>query len=407
MHTWSNRPADPSSAAPLDLLPEGAAVAVIPARGGSKGVPGKNLERVGGVPLVVRAVRAALQAGIPTVCVSTDDVGIAAAVREAGGTVIERPADLSGDTATSESALQHALSVLEQQGLRPQVLAFLQATSPFLDPRGLRAAVDRVLGGAEDVVFSAFETYAFLWRENPDGAVGVNHDASTRPRRQDREPHLQETGAFYVMRADGFRQAGHRFFGRVGVERVAEDLALEIDTPAELQRARQLAALLPEAGEPIDVDGLVMDFDGVHTDDLVLVSTDGEEAVRVSRSDGLGLGLLRNAGLPMLILSKEQNPVVSARGRKLGIEVRQGVDDKLPALQAWAEERVLSLSRLAFIGNDINDVPCLRAVGWPIVVPDAPRSIRSEARVVLKRSGGNGALRELADLILAARREVR
>lgn len=398
MRTWSSRLAE--------SLPEGSAVAIIPARGGSKGVPGKNLVRVGGVPLVGRAVAAALSAGIPRVIVSTDDAGIAEAARTAGAEVVERPAELAGDTASSESALLHALDVLESEAAFPRVVTFLQATSPFIEPESLRNAVDRVLGGAEDVVFSAFETYAFLWRESAEGAVGVNHEASSRPRRQDREPHFQETGAFYVMRADGFRAAKHRFFGRVGIERVPEDLAVEIDNPEELERARRLAGSAPEDSVPLDVDGLVMDFDGVHTDDLVYVSTDGDEAVRVSRSDGLGLGMLREAGLPMLILSKERNPVVAARGRKLRIEVRQGVDDKLPALEKWAAEHGIPLSRLAFIGNDINDVACLGAVGWPIVVPEAPQAVRSSARIVLTRPGGNGALRELADRILAARREM-
>jgi N-acylneuraminate cytidylyltransferase len=397
MRTWSNPTAEPFA--------EGTVAAIIPARGGSRGVPGKNLARVGGVPLVGRAVAAARGAGIQTVVVSTDDEAIADAARNAGATVLERPADLAGDTATSESALLHALDALAAAGIEPTVTAFLQATSPFIESAHLRSAVQRVLDGGEDVVLSAFETYAFLWRESDTGAVGVNHEAAHRPRRQDREPHFQETGAFYVMRTEGFRSAGHRFFGRVGLERVPEGRALEIDTVEELERARSLAAgIEPQAG-PVAVSALVMDFDGVHTDDLVSVSSEGVESVRVSRSDGLGLGMLRDAGLPMLILSKERNPVVSARGRKLGIEVRQGVDDKLPALRDWAEERGLDLSTIAFVGNDINDAACLRAVGWPIVVPDAHPGIKGEARLVLSRLGGRGALRELADLILASWRE--
>ncbi|MFC0682053.1 cytidylyltransferase domain-containing protein [Lysobacter korlensis] len=400
MRTWSSPQAE--------LLPEGTVVAIIPARGGSKGVPGKNVARVGGVPLVARAVAAALDAGIRQVVVSTDDDSITAAAEEAGARVVMRPAELAGDTASSESALLHVLDQLEAEDGSPRVVAFLQATSPFIEAASLRSAVDRVLSGDEDVVFSAFQTYAFLWRETGAGAEGVNHDAGHRPRRQDREPHFQETGAFYVMRADGFRSAQHRFFGRVGIEQVPEALAIEIDDPVELERARALA--LADGARPavgaVDADALVMDFDGVHTDDLVFVSTDGDEAVRVSRSDGLGLGMLREAGLPMLILSKERNPVVSARGRKLRIEVRQGVDDKLPALEKWAAEHGIPLSRVVFIGNDINDLACLGAVGWPIVVPEAPQGVRASARIVLTQRGGHGALRELADLILAARREL-
>jgi YrbI family 3-deoxy-D-manno-octulosonate 8-phosphate phosphatase len=380
--------------------------AIIPARGGSKGVPGKNVATIGGIPLVARAVRAARLAGVEHVYVSTDDAAIADATRAAEGDVIERPSEIAGDTASSEAALLHGLDELESRGTLPDVLVFIQATSPFIDPVALAAAIERVGSGAEDVVFSAFETYAFLWRKGDDGADGVNHDKSSRPRRQDREPHFQETGAFYVMRVAGFREAGHRFFGRVGIQDVSEASAIEIDTPDELAIARHLAGFVDPAREnSIDVDALVMDFDGVHTDDRVLVSSEGGESVFASRADGLGIGMLREAGLPMLILSKERNPVVAARGAKLGVEVRQGVDDKLPALQAWAAEHGLDLSRVAYVGNDINDAACLREVGWPIVVPDAHPAIMSSARIVLTRPGGRGALRELADRILASRKE--
>jgi YrbI family 3-deoxy-D-manno-octulosonate 8-phosphate phosphatase len=381
-------------------------VAIIPARGGSKGVPGKNVAPVGGVPLVARAIRSARLAGVEAVYVSTDDADIARVTREAGAEVIDRPQDLAVDTASSESALLHALEVLSDAGVNPDVVVFLQATSPFIDPSALGEAIDRVVAGSEDVVFSAFETYAFLWRLGSEGATGVNHDESHRPRRQDREPHYQESGAFYVMRADGFRDGGYRFFGRVGVQEVSERTAIEIDFPDELQMSRQLASMFDQMPTVVDIDALVMDFDGVHTDDLVSVSSTGEESVRVSRSDGMGIGMLRQAGLPMLILSKEQNLVVSARGSKLGVEVRQGIDDKLSELERWANDLGLALSRIAYVGNDVNDSACLRAVGWPTVVPEAHWTIKNDARILLTRPGGRGALRELAELILAGRKGI-
>ncbi|WP_207454689.1 acylneuraminate cytidylyltransferase family protein [Herbiconiux sp. SYSU D00978] len=217
-------------------------VAIIPARGGSKGVPGKNLRPVGGVPLIVRAVTSARSAAsIDRVVVSTDDTDIAMLARAAGAEVVARPAELSGDTASSESALLHALDTL---GEEPEVTVFLQATSPFIDPADLDAAVGRVLTGENDVVFAAFETYAFLWRVGEGGAEGVNHDRRTRPRRQDREPSFQETGAFYVLRTAGFRAAGHRFFGRVGVALTDERRALEVDTLEQLELAQAVARVL-------------------------------------------------------------------------------------------------------------------------------------------------------------------
>ncbi len=385
------------TALPPPAAPMSPVVAIVPARGGSKGVPGKNLRRVGGVSLVARAVTSALRStNVDTVYVSTDDAAIAAEAVAAGAAVVDRPADIAGDTASSEAALLHALDALE---LEAGILVFIQATSPFIDPALLDAAIERVRSGESDVVFAARHTHAFLWREGADGATGVNHDASFRLRRQDSEPQFQETGAFYVMRIDGFRAAGFRFFGRVGIQVVADLGSLEIDSLEDLELARATARLVDTA-EPIDVDAVVTDFDGVHTDDRVHVSADGTESVTASRSDGFGIGMLRGAGIPVLILSKETNPVVAARAAKLEVDVLQSVDEKGPALIEWAAARGLDLARIAYLGNDVNDLACLEIVGWPVAVADAHPDVLAAARVVLGRAGGHGAVRELADRVI-------
>ncbi|WP_341947715.1 acylneuraminate cytidylyltransferase [Microbacterium sp. LWH11-1.2] len=377
-------------------------VAIIPARGGSKQVPRKNLQRVGGVPLVERAVRAAVAASIDLVVVSTDDEEIAAVGAAAGARVIRRPAELSGDTAASESAILHALDALEADGERFDIVAFLQATSPFIPSDALSAAVDEVRADRADSVFSAHQTYGFLWRRDAEGAaVAINHDASHRPRRQDREPHHLETGAFYVFRAEGFRQSRHRFFGRTRVAEVPEWTAIEIDDEHQLRIARALAALHDTVG-PIPVRAVVTDFDGVHTDDTAIIDADGGERVRVSREDGMGVALLRRAGVPMLILSTEVNPVVRARADKLRVPVLHGIDDKEAALRVWAHDNDLPLADIAYLGNDVNDLPALRIVGWPIAVADAHPLVLAEARVVLRRRGGDGAVRELVERVLSS-----
>ncbi len=388
----------------MSAEPEGPrAVAIIPARGGSKGIPGKNLRRVGGVPLLARAVRTALRAkGIDRVIVSTDDDQLAEAARLAGAEVIMRPAELARDESSSEGALLHALGVLAEREAVEPITVFMQATSPFIDARDIDAAVARVAAGECDVVFSAVETFGFLWRTTADGEIGVNHDHRSRPRRQDREPHHLETGAFYVMGTEGFLAAGFRFFGRVGVQLVDPRTAIEIDEPADLELAAVIAPLL-DAPEPIDIDALVMDFDGVHTDNSAIIALAGDEQVTVNRSDGLGIELLRNSGLPMIILSTEQHPVVTARAAKLRLQVVHGLDDKAAQLQRWCAEQGVDLGRVAYIGNDVNDLACLRLVGWPVVVADAHPDVRAEARLVLDHAGGHGAIRELADRILKAR----
>lgn len=383
-------------------------VAIIPARGGSKGIARKNLRRVGGVPLVARAVDAAQRcAAVDRVVVTTDDADIAAVAAEWGAEIVERPVRLADDGASSESALLHAMAELETRGVEVGVIAFLQPTSPFIDVDALADAVQLVRSRRRDSVFSAIETYGFLWEKGVGGAAeAVNHDMDVRPRRQDRDPHYLETGAFYVMRAAGFRASGHRFFGSVGIAEVEPRTAIEIDTTDELEVARALAPLVDRSA-PVLADAIVTDFDGVHTDDTVRVDQAGVEAVTVSRADGMGVSLLRAAGIPLLILSTEANPVVAARGRKLGVEVVQNAPDKATALREWATTRGIPLSRIAYLGNDVNDLPCLEIVGWPVAVPDAHPLVLAAARVVLDRPGGDGAVRDLAERVLAARPAVR
>ncbi|UYQ64014.1 acylneuraminate cytidylyltransferase [Streptomyces peucetius] len=408
-------------------------LAVIPARGGSKGVPAKNLAAVGGVPLVARAVRACLDAPLVThVAVSTDDPQIAAVARGAGADVVLRPAAIAGDTATSESAVLHAMDAHEtEHGAPVDVVLLVQCTSPFVsreDIEGVARAV--VLDGADSAVTVA-PFHGFVWRETDEaasagqesaeraagaGAVlvdtatgtatgtgyGVNHDASFRPRRQDRPQDFLETGAAYAMSAPGFREAGHRFFGRTALVRTDPARVLEVDDPHDLARARALAPLLDTAALPAreDVDAVVLDFDGTQTDDRVLIDADGREIVSVHRGDGLGVSHLRRAGLDLLILSTEQNPVVAARARKLKIPVLHGIDRKDLALKQWCEERGLAPERVLYVGNDVNDLPCFHLVGWPVAVASAHDSVRAAARAVTATPGGEGAIREIAAWLL-------
>ncbi|GAB3623292.1 N-acylneuraminate cytidylyltransferase [Mariniluteicoccus endophyticus] len=393
-------------------------VAIIPARGGSQGVPGKNLRLIGGIPLVARAVRACRAArGIDDIFVSTDDEAIADAARSAGAEIIWRPADLAGHTASSESALIHGLAEIADRGIDARVLVFVQCTSPFIRAQDIDAAIAMVQRDEADSVFSGIETYEFLWRDSdPSDApgsgtvVGQNHDAAYRPRRQDRRPDFRETGAFYVMKVDGFLSAKHRFFGRTGVVRVSELASLEIDTAEELALADAFAGVLDRAPAdedrgPIDVDAVITDFDGVHTPDTAYVDQDGRELVQVSRSDGMGVSFLKKAGVPFLILSRERNQVVSARAAKMGVDVLQAVDDKKTALLEWLERAGIDPARAAYVGNDVNDLGPMSVVGWPVAVPDSHPAVLGAARVVLAHPGGHGAVRELCERVLAARPE--
>ncbi|HKY69009.1 MAG TPA: HAD hydrolase family protein [Acidimicrobiales bacterium] len=150
-----------------------------------------------------------------------------------------------------------------------------------------------------------------------------------------------------------------------------------------------------------DIDLLVTDFDGVLTDNRVLVSDDGHESVVCNRADGIACDLLKSAGLPLLILSTETNRVVSVRAAKLGVEVSQACADKGEALRTVLRERSLDPARVMYVGNDVNDLGALRAVGWPVVPADAHPDVVGVARLVTSAGGGAGVLRELASTLLA------
>jgi N-acylneuraminate cytidylyltransferase len=357
--------------------------------------------------LVTRAIDACRSARcIDRVFVSTNDDDIASAATQAGANVITRPDQLAGDTATSESALLHALDQLAVTGVHPETLVFVQCTSPFIFPDDLDRAVELIMHDRADSAFSAVETYEFLWRSvGSDGLVaGQNHDPSCRPRRQDREPDLRETGAFYAMSVIGFRASQHRFFGRTAAVEVPQLTAIEIDNEQDLMLANTLAPILDTSSPDLDVDAVITDFDGVHTDDSAMVDQDGRESVCVSRADGLGIELLGEAGVPLLIVSKETNAVVRARAAKLGLEVRNGIGRKTEAVQNWLAGLGIPPERAAYLGNDINDCGPMGLVGWPVAVADARPEVRQLARLTLTSPGGHGAVRELCDLVLDARR---
>ncbi|MFF1452023.1 cytidylyltransferase domain-containing protein [Streptomyces sp. NPDC058274] len=413
-------------------------LAVIPARGGSKGVPAKNLAPVGGVPLVARAVRECRATRLVTdVVVSTDDTAIAAAARAAGAEVVLRPAAIAGDTATSEAAVLHAMEAHEAlHGAAVDVVLLVQCTSPFIVREDIDGVVNAVVEKGADTALTVAPFHGFVWRDGDDeptapvaagggrtaavggtdtlvtetgtatsGGYGINHDKSFRPRRQDRPQDLLETGAVYGMDATGFRTAKHRFFGRTELVRTDPARVLEIDDPHDLARARALAPLF-DAGRPgslptaADIDAVVLDFDGTQTDDRVLIDSDGREFVSVHRGDGLGIAALRKSGLAMLILSTEQNPVVAARARKLKIPVLHGIDRKDLALKQWCEEQGIAPERVLYVGNDVNDLPCFALVGWPVAVASAHDVVRGAARAVTALPGGDGAIREIASWIL-------
>jgi CMP-N-acetylneuraminic acid synthetase len=213
-------------------------VAIIPARGGSKGTPRKNLEPIGNIPLIARSILVATGADmIDKVFVSTDDSEIAKVADRYGATVIIRPAELAVDTSLSEEAIMHVLDIIDP----PDTIVFLQCTSPFTTSADIDAAVRLFIDQKADSLVSVVHTHGFLWKKNRQGyAEAVNHNASVRPRRQDLEPQYLENGAIYVMNVEGFRNWKHRFFGNIAIYEMTQDKFIEIDTPFDMYLAQMM-----------------------------------------------------------------------------------------------------------------------------------------------------------------------
>jgi len=382
-------------------------LAVIPARGGSHRLPKKNVRLVAGRPLVAHTIEHARRSRLVTrTVVSTDDPEIAAVSREAGIEVIERPKALASETATSESALLHVLEHLERtEEYRPDLIVFLQCTSPIRQPDDIDRAVQALLDSGADSLFSATRSTWLLWRSDGPWAKSFNYDFRARRREQDMEGEWRENGSIYVLRPWVLVDHANRLGGKIAVYEMGYWSSFQVDSVEELdlcdwvlrrQMAQHRLALLPSK-----IGAVIFDFDGVFTDNRVWVAEDGAEAVVCDRSDGLGLDRLRAAGIPVLVLSTEENPVVAARCRKVRVECRQGLADKAAALAQYATERGIPLAEVIYVGNDLNDRECLTRVGCGIVAADAHPSVRDLAQIRLERSGGAGAVREVCDLVLA------
>lgn len=148
---------------------------------------------------------------------------------------------------------------------------------------------------------------------------------------------------------------------------------------------------------------IVYDFDGVMTDNTVQVDQEGRESIRANRGDGMGVGMIRSLGIEQVILSTEVNPVVKARADKIRLEAIHGIRDKATALLELAEKRSISVAEILFVGNDTNDAAGMALVGFKVAPADAHPSILAMADYVTRARGGQGVIRELADLLEAAR----
>ncbi len=380
-------------------------VAFIPVRGESKSIPLKNIKLLAGRPLVHWTIQAALDCKkIDRVYVASENPqirAIAAKIADDRLAVIDRDPATATDTASTESAL---LEFAKTHSFKTIVL--IQATSPLLSGADLNGALAKFETGNADSLLSVTREHRFYWQEQADGTVTPsNYDPMMRPRRQEWPGELVENGAFYITKKENLEKTCCRISGRIEAWEMSKETALELDEPHDWQIAEQFLLTkdnnqtLAERSRLITL--LVTDVDGVLTDSGIYYSPDGEALKKFNTRDGMGIELWRKAGFSIAIMTKEATSFAKERAAKLKIEhVLTGVEDKGSALESFIKKQALTMSQVAFIGDDINDLSALEKAGLAACPADAAPPNQAVAHYRCNLRGGEGCVRELIDLIL-------
>jgi N-acylneuraminate cytidylyltransferase len=406
----------------MDDLKKIEVLAIIPARGGSKSIPRKNILDFAGHPLIAYSIAAGLNAEVVSrVIVSTDDEEIAQVARRYGAEIpFTRPSEYAQDDTLDLPVFQHALRWLaEHEDYHPDVVIQLRPTSPVRPPDLVDEAVKLLMEHPEadsvrGVVMSGQNPFK-MWQIAPDGRMEALLTAdglaeSFNAPRQALPQTYWQTGHVDAIRTGTITEKG-MMSGEVIFPLVIDVwYTVDIDTRRDWEQAERLMksgklpVVVPSAnpyGFPDQIVLIVLDFDGVLTDNRVWVDQNGLERVAAHRGDGMGISRLKKAGYEVIVLSTETNPVVAARCKKLNIPVYQGIDDKGSALKKLLDERKVNPDHVIYVGNDVNDLPCFPLVGCAVAVADAHLDIRPHADLILSTKGGFGAVRELSDLILS------
>lgn len=398
-------------------------LALIPARGGSKGIPRKNIRSFAGYPLIAWSIAAAKQSALVTrIIVSTDDEEIAAVAREWGAEVpFLRPAELAQDKTTDLPVFEHALKFLEEvEGYYPGIIVQLRPTSP-IRPKGMVDGAVSILLNHKDAdcvrgVVPAAQNPFKMWRFNGEdkplhpllelGGIPEPYNAP----RQILPPVYWQTGHIDAIRLATITNKKSLTGDVIYPLMIDPKYTVDIDTPADWVKYEAviyggLDVVSPGESRrrmPETVQMIICDFDGVVTDNLVLTDEKGKESVAASRSDSMHIKTLREKGVEVMILSSEPNPVVKARAKKMGVEAIHGIgmQDKGRVMREVLEQKKVKAENVIYIGNDLNDLPCFEIAGWSVAVADAYPEVIRAADHVLTKNGGHGAVRELCELVL-------
>lgn len=408
-------------------------LAIVQARGGSKGIPGKNIRKLGGHPLIAYSIASGLAAtSVTRLITSTDDNEIAEVAKDYGAEVpFLRPDELATDDAQDFSLFEHALTWLRNsENYIPQMIVQLRPTSPLRPKNSIDDAIkllfeDNEADCVRTVIPSQQNPYK-MWRTGEKYLSPLLGDEFPEPYNMPRQKLPKtywQTGHLDVIRYETIVEknslTGERVLPLIIEPKYCTDIDnlddwelaewkltrdnLDIDLPTKNVQDNTLPEYIRKK-IPSKPSLVVLDFDGVLTDNRVWVTENGEEAVACNRSDGMGLSMLRKNNIQVVVLSTERNPVVTARCKKLKLPCDQGIDDKRTALKRLAKKHGVSLNNVVYIGNDVNDLECILMVGCGIAVSDAHPSVLAAADFVLNNRGGYGAVREFCDLLLNSKK---
>ena len=372
-------------------------VLIIPARGGSKGIPKKNLKTVNGISLIERAIKTALKSRVDQIIISTDFREIEDIAKQYGVLIHSRSIENSRDTSSTESVILEVIEKFENNWTKESVIGVYQVTSPFVSTETIIECFDLAEKGYSS--FSAKSFHGFTW-EKLDKWVPVQHPPEFRPRRQDLNEKVVETGAIYCFPLKQFKEKKYRFCSEPKPVMVNSITGIEIDDISELE----LANLLATQYEIIDIDFknfrlpkiIFTDFDGCLTDDKVKVNILGKESVKANRKDGLAVKRLEKLGIKVVIATSETNEVVETRAKKLKVEALRGLLNKYDSISTYLEKISLNWEDTWYVGNDVNDLEAMQKVALSFCPIDASIEVFKIANVVLSKRGGEGVLAEIA-----------
>lgn len=377
-------------------------VAFIPVRGGSKSIPLKNIREIAGKPLVYWTAKAANDCEeIDRVYIATDSDRIRETVEGFGLDKVRgigRSADSATDTASTESAMLEFAEKYEFDNI-----ALIQATSPLLTSADISGGFSEFYKPDTDSVLSVVRQKRFQWKIDETGfAVPVNYDVFHRPRRQEFDGYLVENGAFYIISRDLLLEARNRLAGNVHVYEMDESSYLEIDEPNDwMIIERLLMARIRKVIEIPEIKMFLTDCDGCLTDGGMYYSENGDEMKRFNTLDGMGFQLLRERGILTGIVTGEKRQLNKRRVQKLQMDIyEEGVKEKLNTVKRLCVKYNISLQNVAYVGDDINDLDVVSAVGFGCSVSNGVDNVKAVAKYVAMKAGGQGAVREVIDLVL-------